>query len=109
MNSTSTLANGILYLTPSGDFTGTLDTQQLLQSVVEYLDEATTNCAAYLSAIRYVNSTGIGVLASLLTKFCSCGGELVLINPADHPRKLLALSKLNNVFTIAADQAAALQ
>ena len=109
MNSTSTLADGILYVTLSGDLIGSSDTQQLLQSVNEYLDDAVTNCAVDLSAIRYINSTGIGVLVSLLTKFRSRGGEMVLINPADHPRKLLALTKLNNIFTIAADQAAARQ
>jgi len=109
MNSTSTLADGILYVTLAGDLIGSPDTQQLVQSVNEYLNDAVTNCAVDLSAIRYINSTGIGVLVSLLTKFRSRGGEMVLINPADHPRKLLALTKLTNIFTIAADQAAARQ
>ncbi|RZJ90246.1 MAG: anti-sigma factor antagonist [Hymenobacter sp.] len=109
MNSTSTLADGILYVTLSGDLIGSPDTQQLLQSVNEHLSDAVTNCAVDLSDIRYINSTGIGVLVSLLTKFRSRGGEMVLINPADHPRKFLALTKLNNIFTIAADQAAARQ
>jgi anti-sigma B factor antagonist len=109
MNSTSTLADGILYVTLSGDLIGSPDTQQLLNTVNEHLNESVTNCAVDLSDIRYINSTGIGVLVSLLTKFRSRGGEMVLINPADHPRKLLALTKLNNIFTIAADQASARQ
>lgn len=103
MNTTSTLDNGILFLTLTGDLIGSPDTQQLLDSVNEYLGEAVTNCAVDLSGIRYINSTGIGVLVSLLTKFRSRGGEMVLINPADHPKKMLALTKLNNIFTVAAD------
>ena len=109
MNTTSTLDNGILFLTLTGDLIGSPDTQQLLDSVNEYLGEAVTNCAVDLSGIRYINSTGIGVLVSLLTKFRSRGGEMVLINPADHPKKMLTLTKLNNIFTVAADQAAARQ
>ncbi|TVT37223.1 STAS domain-containing protein [Hymenobacter setariae] len=109
MNTTSTLDNGILFLTLTGDLIGSPDTQQLLDSVNEYLGEAVTNCAVDLSGIRYINSTGIGVLVSLLTKFRSRGGEMILINPADHPKKMLALTKLNNIFTVAADVAAARQ
>jgi anti-sigma B factor antagonist len=109
MITTSTLADGVLYLTLTGDLIGSPDTQQLLESVNEYLGENVTNCAVDLSGIRYINSTGIGVLVSLLTKFRSRGGEMVLINPADHPKKMLALTKLNNIFTIAADAATARQ
>ena len=109
MTTTSTLTNGILYLTLAGDLIGSTDTQQLVASVDAYLDDAVINCAVDLSDIRYINSTGIGVLVALLTKFRSRGGELVLINPADHPKKMLALTKLNNIFTVAADQAAARQ
>jgi anti-sigma B factor antagonist len=109
MTTTSTLADGVLYLTLAGDLIGSPDTQQLLESVNEYLGENVINCAVDLSGIRYINSTGIGVLVSLLTKFRSRGGEMVLINPADHPKKMLALTKLNNIFTIAADAATARQ
>jgi anti-sigma B factor antagonist len=49
------------------------------------------------------------VLVSLLTKFRSRGGEMVLINPADHPKKMLALTKLNNIFIVADDASTARQ
>jgi anti-sigma B factor antagonist len=109
MNTTSALDNGILFLTLTGDLIGSPDTQQLLDSVNEYLGDAVINCAVDLSGIRYINSTGIGVLVSLLTKFRSRGGEMVLINPADHPKKMLALTKLNNIFIVADDAATARQ
>ncbi len=109
MTTTSTLVNGILYVTLSGDLIGSPDSQQLLHSVNEHLGKSVTNCAVDLSDIRYINSTGIGILVSLLTKFRSRGGEMVLINPAGHPHKMLALTKLTNIFTIAVDEAAARQ
>jgi anti-sigma B factor antagonist len=109
MTITSKLTDGILFITLAGDLIGSPDTQQLLHSVDSYLGEAVMNCAVDLSSVRYINSTGLGILVSLLTKFRSRGGEMVLINPADHPRKMLALTKLNNIFTVAADEATARQ
>ena len=109
MTSTSTVQNGILYIRLAGDLIGSPDTDQLLQSVNDHLSDDLTSCAVDLSEVRYINSTGIGVLVSLLTKFRSRGGELVLINPADHPKKMLALTKLNNIFAVAPDEASARQ
>ncbi|OGX87106.1 STAS domain-containing protein [Hymenobacter glacialis] len=109
MTITSSVQNGILYVRLTGDLIGSPDTDQLLQSVNNHLGESLNLCAVDLSEIRYINSAGIGVLVSLLTKFRSRGGEMVLINPAEHPKKMLALTKLNNIFTVAADEAAARQ
>ena len=109
MTITSSVQNGILFIRLSGDLIGSPDTDQLLKSVNEHLGETLNFCAVDLSEVRYINSTGIGVLVSLLTKFRSRGGEMVLINPADHPKKILALTKLTNIFAIATDEAAARQ
>ena len=109
MTTTSSVQNGILFVRLIGDLIGRPDTDQLLQSVNDHLGEAAPRCAIDLSEVRYINSTGIGVLVSLLTKFRSRGGEMVLINPVDHPRKMLALTKLNNIFAVAPDAAAARQ
>src|SRR6476659_2706099 len=105
MTTTSTVDNGILFVRLNGDLIGSPDPDQLLQSVNTHLGEALNQCAVDLSEIRYINSTVIGVLVSLLTKFRSRGGEMVLINPADHPKKMLAITKLTTIFTVAADEA----
>jgi|GEM_PF-660168 len=109
MTTTSTLADGILYLTLSGDFIGDSGAEQLLAAVDEHLEDGVINCVVDIASVRYINSTCIGVLVSLLTKFRSHGGELILLSPADHPTKMLALTKLNNIFTVVADAAAARQ
>jgi len=109
MKTDSTVLDGILFVRLAGDLIGSPDTQQLMQTVDQHLGEELRYCAVDLSSIRYINSTGIGVLVSLLTKFRSRGGELVLINPADHPRKMLALTKLNAIFSIADDEQSAAQ
>ena len=109
MTTTSSVDNGILFVRLTGDLIGSPDTDQFLESVNAHLGEELNHCAVDLSEIRYINSTGIGALVSLLTKFRSRGGEMVLINPADHPKKMLALTKLNNIFSVTSDEAAARQ
>lgn len=105
----STVHNNILFVHLAGDLVGPPDTLPLVQAVNDCLRAAVINCAIDLSEIRYINSAGIGVLVSLLTKFRTRGGEMILINPADHPRRLLALTKLNNIFAVAPTEAAARQ
>ena len=109
MKTDSTVQDGILFVRFTGDLIGSPDSQQILDTVNSHLGDSVLNCAIDLSNVRYINSTGIGVLVSLLTKYRSRGGELVLINPAEHPRKMLALTKLNAIFTIADDDAAAVE
>ncbi|AMJ66580.1 STAS domain-containing protein [Hymenobacter sp. PAMC 26628] len=109
MTTTSTLRDGILFVSLAGDLVGSPDTAALVQAANDHLGADGISCAVDLSEIRYINSTGIGVLVSLLAKFRTRGGEMVLINPADHPRKLLALTKLNNIFAVAPTEAAARQ
>ncbi|MBC6990318.1 MULTISPECIES: STAS domain-containing protein [Hymenobacter] len=109
MKTESALQNGILYVRLAGDLIGSPDTQPLLQTVNDHLGDAITLCAVDLSNVRFINSTGIGVLVSILTKFRNQGGELVLINPSEHIRKLLLITKLNSIFTIADDDVTAAQ
>lgn len=106
---TSTVRNGIFFVRLTGDLIGNPHTDQFLQSVNPHLGEDLNRCAIDFSEIRCINSTGIGILVSLLTKFRNCGGEMVLINPADHPKKMLVVTKLNNPFTALSDEAAVCQ
>ena len=57
-------------------------------------------CAIDIHDVRYINSSGIGVLITILTKFRNKGGEVVLIKPSDSVEKLLVITKLNSIFTI---------
>lgn len=107
MKTESAVQNGILFVRLSGDLIGSPDTQPLLQTINEHLGDEVILCAVDLSGVRFINSTGIGVLVSILTKFRNQGGELVLINPSEHIRKLLVITKLNAIFTIAATDAEA--
>ncbi|WP_181305946.1 STAS domain-containing protein [Rufibacter sp. XAAS-G3-1] len=104
-----TLENNILFIRLEGDMIGGPETQRLMDLANTTIDDSMLLSAVDLSNVRFINSTGIGVLVSLLTKFRNRGGELILINPSEHIRKLLIITKLNAIFTIAEDDSNAVQ
>ncbi|MFD2248041.1 STAS domain-containing protein [Pontibacter ruber] len=95
------LKDEILFIRLEGDLIAGPDTQTLITDVDQKVNANVLLCAVDLSNVRFMDSSGMGVLVSLLTKFRNRGGELVLIKPSDHIRKLLIVTKLNAIFTIA--------
>lgn len=103
----STINEDIIFVRLQGDLISNPDSQQLTKLVNSSINQTKLLCAIDLSEVRFINSSGIGVLVSLLTKFRNRGGEMVLINPSEQIRKLFIITKLNNIFTITeTDQAA---
>jgi anti-sigma B factor antagonist len=82
---------------------------ELVNLIDECLENQIIYCAVDLSSIRFMNSSGIGVLMRILTKFRAKDGEVVLINPSPEISKLLIITKLNAIFTIVKNQEAAIQ
>lgn len=95
------LRDNILFIRLEGDLIAGTESHKLLSEVDDLQGGETLLCAVDLSNVRFMDSSGMGVLVSLLTKFRNRGGELVLIKPSDHIRKLLIVTKLNAIFTIA--------
>jgi anti-sigma B factor antagonist len=100
MKYTSEIVNSILKISLEGDLIGENDGIGLLDTVNDNLNESVLKCAIDLSKLRYMNSSGIGVLITVLTKFRNKGGEVVLINPSEQIKKLLLITKLNAIFSI---------
>ena len=104
-----TVQDNILYIRLEGDLIEEFRGHSLLQTVNDKLEENILLGAVDLSKVRYINSTGIGLLVSILTKFRNRGGELILINPSEHTKKMLIATKLYAIFTIADNDAYAAQ
>ncbi len=62
-----------------------------------------------LSELNYMNSSGLNILITLLTKARKTGGEAVLANEPEIIKKLLIITKLNQVFTVAENKEKALK
>ncbi len=92
--------DGILFIDLQGDLIGENSGIEMMDIVNDKINAGIRLCTIDLSQVRYMNSSGIGVLITMLTKFRNKGGEVVLINPSEQIRKLLLITKLNSIFTI---------
>ncbi len=109
MNYTSEIKDQILFLQLEGDLIGETNGLELMELVNDKINSNILHAAIDLSSVRYMNSSGIGVLITLLTKFRNKSGEVVLINPSEQIKKLLIITKLNSIFTIVDNQAQAIE
>ncbi len=100
MNYSHTVREKNLYLDFSGDLIGENNGPELVEIVNDLISKGTKYCLVNISEVRYINSSGIGVLITILTKFRNKSGEMFLINPSDHVKKLLIITKLQAIFNI---------
>lgn len=90
----------IVFIDFHGDLIGEENGPEIIESVNDTLSNNIVKCAVDISDVRYINSSGIGVLITILTKFRNKGGEVVIVNPSEHVKKLLVITKLNAIFAI---------
>ena len=99
----------IVFIKFEGDLIGEENGPEIIESVNDTLSKNIIRCAVDISDVRDINSSGIGVLITILTKFRNKGGDLYLINPSEHVDKLLIMTKLQAIFNIAASEDEVLQ
>ena len=100
MNYSSEVNSDILTVRLSGDLIGEESGMELIDIATQYIEQKVFTCVIDITDLRYINSSGIGVLITILTKFRNKGGEICLVNPSENVKKLLIITKLNAIFNI---------
>jgi anti-sigma B factor antagonist len=96
----SEIKNNALVVRLNGDLIGENDGTGILNVAVEAIQQKVLTCIVDISNLRYINSSGIGVLITMLTKFRNKGGEVYLLKPSESVQKLLVITKLNAIFQV---------
>ena len=89
-----------LVLSLTGDLIGEDNGAAIIEVVNNVIQQKVLTCVVDISGLRYINSSGIGVLITILTKFRNKGGEVYLMKPSESVQKLLVITKLNAIFQI---------
>jgi anti-sigma B factor antagonist len=97
---THEIKDNILFVRLSGDLIGENNSNDVLGVVTQALNDKVKSCIVDIAALRYINSSGIGLLITILTKFRNKGGEVYLMKPSETVQKLLVITKLNAIFQI---------
>jgi anti-sigma B factor antagonist len=100
--------NNTLIIRLEGDLIGENDGAGVLAKATDAIQQKVLKCIIDISNLRYINSSGIGVLITILTKFRNKGGEVFLLKPSESVQKLLVITKLNAIFQIAKTEEEAL-
>jgi len=87
-----------LYL--KGRLIGQHQSRPIIEAVEQHIENGTTHFVANLSEVSLINSTGLTVLLTILTKTRNAGGELLLSDITPQLSKLLIITKLNAIFTV---------
>jgi anti-sigma B factor antagonist len=98
---------GIFVLT--GNLIGETDGIPLTDSFSGHVSDGINLYVIDLAGLQHINSTGLGVLITLLTKARKVDGEVVLASPSKFIRDLLVMTKLNTIFEIHEAQADAVE
>lgn len=85
-------------ITLSGNVMGGPDGQQLHETLHQLNDEGKRNVVVDLSKVKFMNSSGLGMLISGLTTMRNAGGDLRLARVADRIQSLLIVTKLVTIF-----------
>ena len=88
------------YIFMEGDLIGDEVGPRIVELISDSLLEGAKTVVIDLEKVRYISSSGLGLLITLLTKMKNAGGELVLTAPSEHVKKLLLITKLNGIFKV---------
>lgn len=77
-----------------------VDSEELTEFIESSIEKGNNNIILNLEKLDYMNSTGINVLISYLTKLRNSGGELIITNVSKKVEQLLLITKLLSVFTV---------
>lgn len=88
------------YLFMEGDLIGDEVGPRIAELVSDSVEVGIKTLVIDLKKVRYISSSGLGLLITLLTKMKNSGGELFLRAPSEHVKKLLLITKLNGIFKV---------
>ena len=94
------IKDNVLLIRLSGDLIGEDNGTRVLEVVTDAIQQNVLVSVIDISGLRYINSSGIGLLIIILTKFRNKGGEVYLLKPSESVQKLLVITKLNSIFQI---------
>ena len=85
----------------SGNLIGENQTTALLEDINDHIIDDFIYYVVDLSGLNHMNSNGLNILINILTKSRNAGGETVITGLSEKINKLIVITKLNTVFSIA--------
>jgi anti-sigma B factor antagonist len=85
-------------LTLKGNVMGGPAAEKFHNEIKDLIEKGKTNIVGDLSKVKFMNSSGLGVLITSLTSVRNAGGDLKICGASDRIESLLMVTKLITVF-----------
>ncbi len=92
--------DGIVVFEVSGEMYGGPDNMALIDEVSELIKEKKLDLIIDLSRVKWISSTGLGILVSARSRYAKEGGVVKLCNPNDRVLGILQVTRLNLIFDV---------
>jgi anti-sigma B factor antagonist len=96
-------------LSLSGNVQGGPDAELFTSTLEGLVAEGRKNVLLDLKDVKWINSTGLGILIGGLTKLKKIDGTVKIVNMSDRIDNIFSVTKLNLVFEVFTDEVAALR
>ena len=99
------IKEGVLVISPEGNLLSEQGNAGMVELLKTTFEAGTKKVLFNLSAVQFINSTGLGMLLTAISKTRNSGGEMALCSVPDQMKKLLQMTKLESVFIVKPDEA----
>lgn len=103
MSYSSSEKNGVTIIALSGKIMGGPEATEINDKIHELIDSGGKKIIIDLSAVDWMNSSGLGILIAAITTLKNNGGALSLTHVSERIMNLLKITKLSGVFSIYPD------
>ncbi|HWB64844.1 MAG TPA: STAS domain-containing protein [Chitinophagales bacterium] len=104
----SELKDGVLIIPFEGSVVGAVLSADLAELLKTNIEAGNNKVVFDMANMKYVDSTGLGMMLNAVSKLKAAGGKLVLCSVPEQMTKLLKMTKLEMAFHQQADEAAAI-
>ena len=84
-----------------GSLLADIQTREILDKISALTQEGKVNFVVDMAQLKFINSSGLGMLLTCLLKARKNRGDLILVNVPEQVSNLLNITKLNSVFMTA--------
>ena len=90
--------DGVAILEMSGKLMGGPDAEAFDETLKTLIHEGCCNVIVSMEKVKWVNSTGLGILIAAYTSINDAGGHFKLANISDRIESILMVTKLSGIF-----------
>jgi len=87
----------VLILALEGELMGGEETKVFQERIYQAIQEETVSIVADMAGVKWMNSSGLGMVMAGLTTLRSSGGDLRLANVSERVRRPIEVTKLDKV------------